>query len=92
MNPYLRLKITFTSNMIIPSRGQYVLKYSSMCLIIQLHPHIPVTPSLQFSSEETSGAWIQHVLVMGAKSLSQSISSNSEFSHVQTQLKTSAEL
>lgn len=47
---------TFTSNMIIPSRGQYVLKYNSMCLIIQLHPHIPVTHSLQFSSEKTSRA------------------------------------
>lgn len=47
---------TFTSNMIIPSRGQCVLKYSSMCLIIQLHPHIPVTHSLQFSSEKTGRA------------------------------------
>lgn len=72
MNTYLYLKTTFSSNMIIPSRGQYMLKYSSMHLIIQLHPHIPVTPSLQFSSEKTSRAWMQQVLVLGTKTLSPS--------------------
>lgn len=69
MNTYLYLKTTFSSNIIIPSRGQYMLKYSTMHLIIQLHLHIPVTPSLQFSSEKTSRAWMQHVLVLGTKTL-----------------------
>lgn len=45
---YLHLKITFSKNMIIPSRGQYVLKYSSIYLIIQLHPHILVIPPCNF--------------------------------------------
>lgn len=47
-NAYLHLKTTFSIDMIIPSRGQCVLKYSSTYLIIQLHPHILVIPPCNF--------------------------------------------